>query len=64
MCFGELIVASMKGPGSICIGRLASFFVGSLSYPLAGVNTFVGFEGNTKGVVPKIRWAQVIERDK
>ena len=57
MCFGELIVASMKGPGSICIGRLASFFVGSLSYPLAGVDTFVGFDGNTEGVVPEIRWA-------
>ena len=44
-------MASIKVPGSICVGRLVSFVVGSLPCTLAGVNTFVGFDGNTEGVV-------------
>ena len=50
----------MKEPDSICVGRLASFVVSSLSYPLAGVNTFVGFDGNTEGIVPEICVADVL----
>ena len=60
MRLGELAVASMKEPDSICVGRLASFVVSSLSYPLAGVNTFVGFDGNTEGIVPEICVADVL----
>ncbi len=44
-------MASMRESGRICVGRLASFVVGSLPCTLAGVNTFIGFDGNTKSVV-------------
>ena len=44
-------MASIKEPGSICVGRLASFVVSSLPCTLTDVNTFVGFDGNTEGVV-------------
>ena len=40
--------------GSTCVGRLASIIVGSLPCTLAGVSTFVGFDGNFKGVVRSI----------
>ena len=48
---GELAVVFIIQHGSICVGRLASIIVCSLPCTLAGVNTFVGFDGNPKGVV-------------
>ena len=51
---GELAVVFIIKHGSTCVGRLASIIVGSLPCTLAGVSTFVGFDGNTKGVVRNI----------